>query len=148
MVKAKTWAPMIALILIGVRGAAYAQGLAGVKADRVVVEKRAHTLTLYARGAALKTYRVALGFNELGPKMQKGDGRTPEGVYKIDGRKSISHYHLALHISYPSGIDQYRASRRGVMPGGDIYIHGTGERVGGYSGDPSRTDWTDGCIAV
>ena len=30
--------------------------------------------------------------------------KTPEGIYKIDGRNAQSSFHLALHISYPSGM--------------------------------------------
>ncbi len=76
-------------------------------ADRIVIEKHAHTLTLYRQGKVLKTYRVALGRGGIGPKVQAGDNRVPEGVYKIVGRNSHSAFHRALKVGYPTP-DQVR----------------------------------------
>ncbi len=49
-------------------------------ADRVVVVKKARTLQLLSRGKVIKTYKVALGGNPVGPKTRQGDHKTPEGV--------------------------------------------------------------------
>ena len=57
-------------------------GLIDGPADRIVVAKQAHTLKLYRQGKVLKTYRVALGRGGIGPKLQAGDNRVPEGVYR------------------------------------------------------------------
>jgi murein L,D-transpeptidase YafK len=97
---------------------------APTKADMILVEKSARRLTLFCAGRKLKEYRVALGFSPVGPKQHEGDGRTPEGKYKIDFRKSDSAFHRALHISYPDAADSARAAEAGVAPGGDIMIHG------------------------
>lgn len=116
--------------------------------DRVVVEKRARTLTLMRGGRALKQYKIALGFSPVGHKEREGDGRTPEGVYAIDFHKPDSDYHLALHVSYPAAADTKRAEELGVSPGGDIMIHGfPNDRDGADVGHGTR-DWTAGCIAV
>jgi murein L,D-transpeptidase YafK len=118
-------------------------------ADRVVVEKAKRSMHLMQNGRVLKTYRVALGGTPVGHKMQQGDSRTPEGVYTVDFRRTVSRFNLALRINYPNPQDRQVASARGVDPGGEIYIHG--QPTGGVS--PARLaqtgpDWTDGCIAV
>ncbi len=98
---------------------------------------------LLLRGESLlRTYRVALGREPAGHKVQEGDGRTPEGSYVIDWRNPRSQYHLSLHISYPNKADIERARELGVPPGGDIMIHGLKD------GQRLETDWTQGCIAV
>ena len=98
--------------------------------DRIVVEKSARRLSIFANGKELKTYRVALGRNSIGPKEQEGDMKTPEGIYKIDGRNAESSFHLALHISYPSDDDSARAAERGVSAGFDIMVHGIRNGLG------------------
>src|ERR1700744_918124 len=94
------------------------------QADRIVVYKSQRTMELLRDGKVIKTYRIALGRNPVGPKMRQGDHRTPEGIYRIDSRNAHSLYHLALHVSYPNGEDRERARKLGVAPGGDIMIHG------------------------
>jgi hypothetical protein len=86
-------------------------------ADKILVEKNARRLTLFSSGRKLKEYRVALGFSPVGPKQREGDGRTPEGNYKIDFHKSDSAFHRALHISYPDAADTRRAAEAGVDAG-------------------------------
>jgi hypothetical protein len=54
--------------------------------DRVVVVKSSHTLELHHEGQVLETFPVSLGPHLHGPKREAGDGRTPEGVYRIDWR--------------------------------------------------------------
>src|SRR5271170_4041323 len=54
-------------------------------ADRVVVLKGKRILELRHEGRAFKTFPIALGAHWQGPKHQAGDGRTPEGAYRIDG---------------------------------------------------------------
>jgi len=116
-------------------------------ADSVVVEKKKHQLTLFAAGAPVRTYSVALG-NPVGDKQRQGDRRTPEGVYRIDSRNPQSKYHLSLHISYPDAAHAARAKAKGVTPGGDIMIHGLAPEFAA-AGPLHRThDWTEGCIAL
>ena len=67
-------------------------------ADLIVVEKAKRTLALSRQGTVLKTYRVALGGNPVGPKRQRGDQKTPEGKYIIDGRYAQSEFHRALQF--------------------------------------------------
>ncbi len=121
---------------------------AGTVIDRIVVEKSARKLSILREGKPLKTYRVALGRNPVGPKQQEGDRKTPEGVYAIDYRNPNSDYHLALHVSYPSAEDEARAAARGVNAGFDIMIHGLPNGRGWIGALHRRQDWTAGCIAL
>ena len=107
------------------------------KADSVLILKKDHVLELLAAGKVIRTYKVALGRGGLAPKEREGDERTPEGHYVIDARNADSHYHKALHVSYPNAEDRKRAARFGVAPGGAIM--GASHRL---------YDWTLGCIAV
>jgi murein L,D-transpeptidase YafK len=120
----------------------------GTTIDRIVVEKAARKLSVFRDGRQLKTYRVALGRSPIGPKEKEGDMKTPEGIYKIDGRNAQSSYHLALHISYPSNDDNARAAERGVSAGFDIMIHGIPNGRGWIGAFHRWTDWTAGCIAL
>jgi len=121
---------------------------AGTTIDRIVVQKSARNLSLFRDGKRLKTYRVALGRNPVGPKQKEGDMKTPEGIYRIDGRNAQSSFHLALHISYPSNDDNARAAERGVSAGFDIMIHGIRNGLGWIGALHRWKDWTIGCIAL
>jgi murein L,D-transpeptidase YafK len=120
----------------------------GTTVDRIVVEKSARRLSLFRDGNQIKIYQIALGRNPLGGKQEEGDAKTPEGIYKIDGRNPQSRFHLALHISYPSDDDKNRAAARGVSPGFDIMIHGIQNGRGWIGAFHRWEDWTAGCIAV
>jgi murein L,D-transpeptidase YafK len=113
-----------------------------LRADLVVVSKKRREMVLLRGENVLRTYRIALGREPVGPKRQEGDGRTPEGRYIIDRRNAKSQYYLSLHVSYPDAADVARAREAGVDPGGDIMIHGLKDGV------RRDGDWTQGCIAV
>jgi hypothetical protein len=117
-------------------------------ADSVVVEKAARKMTLFYRGDSVAVFLVALGRNPAGHKERQGDGRTPEGLYRIDARNAASQYHLSLHVSYPSAADRARAARQGVGTGGNIMIHGLPPAFANYGAGHRAWDWTEGCIAL
>jgi L,D-peptidoglycan transpeptidase YkuD (ErfK/YbiS/YcfS/YnhG family) len=117
-------------------------------ADRVLIEKEERRLTLLSKGEVIKTYKIALGGNPIGPKERQGDNKTPEGIYIIDSRNGNSSYHLSLHISYPNEIDRMRAKELGVSPGGNIMIHGIKNGFSRFGDSRAEVDWTEGCIAV
>ena len=104
---------------------------------------------------------IALGVHTSAPKMLEGDGKTPEGTYRICITKEHGRYGNSLGLSYPNEADASRAladgridaathtailcahkeGRRppwGTALGGEIYIHGGG----------TQRDWTQGCIAL
>jgi len=121
---------------------------ANAKADRVVVIKSQRILTLMRQGKALKSYKVALGGNPIGPKVERGDHKTPEGNYVLDRRNAKSRFYRSIHISYPDEKDRAHAAKLGVSPGGDVFIHGLPNGFGWLGRIHLERDWTDGCIAV
>ena len=121
---------------------------AEVRADRIIIHKKDRKMELMHAGLVLKTYKIALGGDPIGPKTRQGDHRTPVGLYVIDGRNSHSQFHRSLHISYPNSSDRRMARELGVSPGGDIYIHGLPNGYGWIGAAHRARDWTDGCIAV
>ncbi len=116
--------------------------------DRILIEKGQRRMTLFSKGRAVKTYKIALGGNPDGPKEKQGDNKTPEGLYVIEGRNHDSQYHVALRISYPNEKDKKRARQLGVTPGGDIMIHGIKKDFSWIGERHTERDWTQGCIAV
>jgi murein L,D-transpeptidase YafK len=114
--------------------------------DRILIEKAARRLTVFRGETAIRSYGIRLGFSPEGDKEREGDGRTPEGSFRIDQRNGASAYHLSLGINYPRPEDRARAAAAGVSPGGDIFIHGQPNGLGRVVTLP--WDWTAGCIAV
>lgn len=131
----------------------------------ILIEKSKRCLHLTDETGAVKmSCPISLGSCPQGHKLSEGDGRTPEGVYRICSLNPESKFHFAFGISYPSGEDARRAKRDGrisaltslrirlcsflgIRPpwntclGGYIMLHG--ESPEGLNGD-----WTAGCIAV
>jgi len=122
---------------------------AGMKEYAIVVDKLAHTCTLYKNGNVFKVFGIEMGPNWIGDKVQHGDRATPEGKYHITKKlvKPQTIYHKALLINYPNEEDKKRFSldkRNGNLParaqiGSLIEIHGEGGK---------GIHWTDGCVAL
>lgn len=74
-----------------------------------------------------RTYRVAAGSGQLGPKLAEGDKQVPEGFYEVppSAMNPSSRYHLAFNIGYPNPYD--RALGR---TGSAIMIHGDRVSIG------------------
>ncbi|MFY9854517.1 MAG: L,D-transpeptidase family protein, partial [Terracidiphilus sp.] len=121
------------------------QQTAPQKADSILIQKKDHVMELLAGGKVIRTYKVALGQGGLAPKEREGDGRTPEGHYTIDAKYPVSHYHKAMHVSYPNAADRKRAAKLGVSPGGAIMIHGLPNGKGWVGAAHRLYDWTLGC---
>lgn len=130
--------------------------LAGV---HIVIRKGERRLELCDADRVIKSFPIALGGNPSGQKEREGDGRTPEGTYRLCARVNPSRYHLFLGLSYPNTDDAARgadalsdderraieqADAKGGKPpwntalGGAVGIHGGG----------THRDWTHGCIAL
>jgi len=112
----------------------------------VVVEKRSQTVRLYARHdrdlVLLRTYPCTTG-QTPGPKAQRGDLRTPDGVYVITELRAGDQLPgvygaLALTLNYPNAWD--REQHRG---GYGIWIHGS-DRLGA----PFTERDTRGCVLM
>lgn len=127
----------------------------------ILIEKKLHRLSLLDGEAVLFTCPVALGRDILLPKEWEGDGRTPEGCYRVCLVMEKGKYGRSLGLSYPSvedaeaaladgrideathrAIKQAHCEERrppwGSPLGGEIYLHEGG----------SKRDWTQGCIAL
>ena len=106
-------------------------------------------LSLEKGGAVVKSYNVELGFNPKGHKQFRGDGKTPEGIYRITGHHPDAEAYKGLYISYPNATDKEYAKSKGKDPGGCIMIHGlkNGTSASKQNKHP-KPNWTGGCIAV
>ena len=124
------------------------QTLGTAKADRIVVFKAQRRLELRRGTDVIRSYHIALGPHPIGPKLERGDGKTPEGTYFIDRRNIASEYHLSLHISYPETADIERAAALNVDPGANILIHGEPNILDHEGKANLLKDWTAGCIAL
>lgn len=116
----------------------------GPEVTEIFVFKENRKMYLMHHTQALAEFDVDLGFSPYGHKQQRGDGRTPEGSYRISHRNPESAFHLSIGIDYPNETDRKIAKAAGVKPGGDIFIHGGPIR----REDKNKDDWTAGCIAV
>lgn len=116
--------------------------------DSIVIIKHQRQMQAFHGGRLLKTYHVSLGFSPVGAKHFRNDGKTPEGIYHIDGKNPHSSFHKALGVSYPAAKDIEYAKRFGKPTGGDIKIHGLPNGAGDLAAHYSDEDWTLGCIAI
>lgn len=116
--------------------------------DMVMVFKEDRVLLLIKNGSIYRQYNISLGKDPVGQKHMEGDGRTPEGIYKISAKPVYSNFYLALQISYPNKVQRARAKKMGVDPGGNIMIHGMKNGLGFIGQFHTLRDWTSGCIAV
>jgi murein L,D-transpeptidase YafK len=118
-------------------------GYTSPEISSIVVSKDARKLYLFSGKKMIRAYRVELGFNPIGEKKVRGDGKTPEGKYYIDRKNAKSRFFLSLGISYPNKRDQAEAKSLGKSAGGDIFIHGQDSKPHFFN-----SDWTAGCIAL
>lgn len=115
---------------------------------KIIIHKKEKKMNVYHDNKLIQVYKIALGFSPTGHKLQSGDGKTPEGIYKISAKNPNSRYFLSLKISYPNQQDKINAYQAGVSPGGDIMIHGIGKKNAWLGQLHTRSDWTLGCVAV
>jgi murein L,D-transpeptidase YafK len=120
----------------------------GGPADKIVVQKSLHRMTLFRGAHELCSYPVALGRNPVAAKTRTGDRKTPQGDYILDRKNAASGFHLAMHVSYPNAADRERAAKDGVDAGGLIMVHGIKNGLGWLGRLHRLVDWTDGCIAL
>jgi murein L,D-transpeptidase YafK len=117
--------------------------------DSIVVIKSKREMTCYHQRQRVKGYIISLGIEPLGKKQFEGDMRTPEGLYYINSRDTLSSYHTNLGISYPNEQDSIFAAQQGKSAGGEIKIHGFPNNHKPWrEKEFLTTDWTIGCIAV
>ena len=125
--------------------------------DRIRIVKSLRTLEAFENGRRVFAFRAGLGRCPEGPKEREGDGRTPEGVYRVCLKNPAGRFGPSLGLDYPSPADAVKggadarllslieeAHRLGKRPpwgsflGGEICVHGGG----------ASSDWTAGCVAL
>ena len=112
--------------------------------DMIIIEKSFRVIKLMENGIIVKQYPIDLGFDPVGHKHFKGDGRTPEGLYYISNKTTNSDYYLSLQISYPNKWDKRNALFLNKDAGNYIMIHGEPN----IKINKKTKDWTNGCIAL
>ena len=121
---------------------------------RIVIDKSDYLLHLYEADRLLRTYPMVLGFEPVGDKRMEGDGRTPEGKFKVRTKYAHAKWSKFIWVDYPTTESWQRFNDRkaaGEIPatasiGGDIGIHGVPEGRDELIFD--RQNWTLGCISL
>lgn len=121
---------------------------------RIYVEKSKRTLSVYFKDEKLISYPCVLGFAPEGDKMEEGDGKTPEGNFKIKSMYPHKSWSYFIWFDYPNAESQKRFKARKASGeisknsriGGDVGIHGVPEGYDNAIDD--KNDWTLGCISL
>jgi len=116
----------------------------------IVVRRSCRTLSVYQYGQWVRTFdKVSFG-RVPGVKVQEGDRRTPNGLYRIIGKREHARWSRFMLIDYPNLSDRddhRRAVEDGIAvagPGGEIGIHGSDKENFNHLG----IDWTLGCVSL
>jgi hypothetical protein len=130
----------------------------------LAVFKHKRELMVVRNGVPQQSFTIRLGPNAEGPKLWRGDNRTPEGTYRIC-RIKPSRFKTFMWLSYPNAADARSALRAGRItfsdyerivdalrqgdcPPPDTVLGGLVGIHGDYAEPPRLYDWTEGCIAV
>ena len=116
--------------------------------DYILISKSNRELSIMVGDKVTEKFKISLGFEPIGKKTKRGDGKTPEGLYYIEDKIKNSAYFLALKISYPNPWDIRQALTQGYHPGGQIMIHGVPNKNYDKRYHNTENDWTEGCIAI
>jgi lipoprotein-anchoring transpeptidase ErfK/SrfK len=139
----------------------YLTPISAIRNPEVFVYKEKRRLYIVDSNVLVRDYPIGLGFHPRGDKEKEGDGRTPEGDFKVCVKNSESRFIKSLGLNYPDKKHAERAFFAGTITpmefrdillafekrttppwstplGGKIFIHAGG----------AHKDWTDGCIAL
>lgn len=83
-----------------------------------------------AKFKLFKVYPICNYSGELGPKLQEGDGQSPEGFYFVTpgAMNPNSRFHLSFNLGFPNAYD--RAHDR---TGSHLMVHGSCYSIGCYA---------------
>ncbi|MDJ0681798.1 MAG: L,D-transpeptidase [Xenococcaceae cyanobacterium MO_167.B52] len=120
----------------------------------ILIEKSQYHLTIYYQNQAVKSYPVVFGKNPVGDKLQEGDLKTPEGIFKVRDLYPHPSWSKFIWLDYPnddSWSKHLEAKKSGKIKmsasiGGEIGIHGVPD-----NGDlliDTKDNWTWGCISL
>lgn len=139
----------------------YLTPLSNIKSPDIFVYKEKRRLYVIQANVLVRDYPVALGFQPQGDKQKAGDGRTPEGDFRIASKESLGRFDKTLRINYPDKKHAERAYFSGLLTAAQFKeIHNALEKkmkppidnpIGGriaIHGGGAHKDWTDGCIAL
>jgi murein L,D-transpeptidase YafK len=120
----------------------------------VIVDKSDYELHVYDEEGWYATYPVVFGNKQQGDKMMEGDRKTPEGSFRITGKRPHNKWNKIMLIDYPNKESWEKFNRRkaqGLIPktakiGGGIGIHGTWPNDNIVVDD--YKNWTQGCVSL
>ena len=79
----------------------------------------------------IKDFNFTAYSGRLGPKLKRGDGQIPEGIYRMEYLNPNSSYHLSMKITYPNEFERQKGELDGRPDlGDDIFIHGSNATIG------------------
>lgn len=137
----------------------------------IEIIKSSRELHLKRGNHVIRTFKVAFGKGLAGPKRERGDNKTPLGVYQIVDYIADSKFHFFMQLNYPNTLDAWHgyqgrlisssefrqiisANKNNLLPpqdtalGGQIGIHGLGETTEQSLKIHTAVNWTEGCIAL
>lgn len=105
------------------------------KSLALLIFKYAKKLEIYGkyknRWHYIRSFPILAASGDFGPKLLRGDGQVPEGIYKIIGFNPKSRFDLSLHLNYPNTFDKREAKLDHRFDiGSNIYIHGKNRSIG------------------
>ena len=120
----------------------------------IIVYKSKRMLAVYFKDEKLIEYPCVLGFDPTGDKMQEGDGKTPEGKFKIKSMYAHKSWSYFIWFDYPNKTSYSRfedRKKKGIISstakiGGQVGIHGVPK--GNDEIIEKKIDWTLGCISL
>jgi murein L,D-transpeptidase YafK len=121
---------------------------------RIIIDKSDYFLRVYNEKELLARYPVVFGKEINKDKYKQGDGRTPEGNFKIKSIAAHKKWHLMMVLDYPTeeSIKKFDSRKKnGLIKkddliGSAIGIHGTWPNED-FCIDQFK-NWTDGCISM
>ena len=135
----------------------------------VLVDTATATLSVMRGQSAIVQFtNISFGREGSSRHRQRGENKTPLGVYRISWIETRTPFHRFFGLNYPTLPQAYRARTQGIINqqtyqrilkarkdrrrppqdtrlGGNIGIHGLGD------GDPwihANLHWTNGCVAL
>ena len=101
----------------------------------VRIFKQENELELWLQGDdgafdLFKTYNICAWSGALGPKLQQGDGQSPEGFYFVtpQAMNPQSQFHLSFNLGFPNAYD-----RKHGRTGSFLMVHGDCVSIGCYA---------------
>ena len=120
----------------------------------IIIDKSDYELSVYDDKGWYATYPVVFGNSSLADKKMEGDKNTPEGTFRIIGKRVHDKWCRFLSLDYPNEESREKFNQRkqrGEIPanasiGGGIGIHGTWPHED-FVIDRYK-NWTLGCISM